>query len=105
MDNTGTGIVSGPVILIVHPICSQSFSSLKYHVCKMYLTGVRPVVRGFICPRVHLSEVPGLALGLWSGQDIPEHLWGSDFFAVWMTLDDPNPNTNTNPQTSGPSDN
>jgi len=52
------------------------------------------------CPRVHLSEVPvqhflglrlGLGLGLGLGQDLSEHLWGSELFAVWMTLDDPNP--------------
>ena len=42
------------------------------------------------CPRVHLSEVPVVGLG----QDLSEHLWGSELFAVWMTLDDPKPNTN-----------
>ena len=61
-------------------------------------SGVRPVVRGSTCPRFQL-------LGLGLGQDLSEHLWGSEFFAVWMTLDDPNPNPNTNPRTSGPSDN
>ena len=64
--------------------------------------GVRPVVRGFTCPRVHLSEVPVVRLRvrpgpLWT----PLGKWV--FFAVWMILDDPNPNTN--PRTSGPSDN
>jgi len=54
----------------------------------------RSLVRGSTCPRFQLS-----GLGLWLGQDLSEYLWGSEFFAVWMTLDDPNPNTNTNPRT------
>ena len=50
------------------------------------------------CPRVHLSEVPVVRLG----QDLSEHLWGSEFFCsfFWMTLDDPNPNLNTNRRTT-----
>ena len=58
----------------------------------------------FTCPRIHLSEVPVVRVGV-RVMVRPGPLWiplGSEFFfAVWMTLDDPNPNPNTNPRTSG----
>ena len=41
---------------------------------------VRPVVRGFTCPRFQL-----LGLGLGLGQGLSEYLWGREFFC---SLDD-----------------
>ena len=51
---------------------------------KFWVLSEGSLVRRSTCPRFQLS-------GLGLGQDLSEQLWGSEFFAVWMTLDDPNP--------------